>query len=65
MTHSRKTMGMMALAAALLCSACTENTSTATFITPASQQVAAIKWDEAVAATTTVKVSNAGLVAMR
>ncbi len=64
MTHS-KWIGMMALTAALLCSACAEKTSTATLITPTSQQMATIKWDEVVAASTTVKVSNASLVAMR
>ncbi len=64
MTHS-KTVGMMALAALLLCSACTEKASTATFVTPASQEIAAIKWDEAVAASTTAKVNNTALIFMR
>lgn len=58
-------MTVVALAALLLCSACGQTTKTATFVTPASQQIAMVKWDEAVAATTTAKVSNSSLISMR
>lgn len=58
----QKTMTVIVLAALVLCSACTEQTKTATFITPASQS---LKWDEAVAATSTVKVGNSNLISMR
>ncbi len=56
---------VLLLGVLLLCSACTQNTKTATFITPTSQQVTAVKWDEMVAASTTAKVSNGSLISMR
>ena len=53
------------LGALLLTSACTDKSKTMTLVTPASQQVAAIKWDEAVAANTTAHVNNTSLIFMR
>ena len=61
MTNSMK---MIALAALVLCSACTDKTATTTRITPTAQ-VVSIKWDEAVAAETTAKVGNTSLIFMR
>jgi hypothetical protein len=56
---------LTALAALLICSACADNAKTVTLITPASQQVASVRWDETVAANTTAKVSNTSLIFMR
>ena len=64
MGHAR-TVKLVALVALMMCSACTDRpTNTATLLTPTSQQ-ASIKWDEAIAATTTVHVNNASLISMR
>ena len=54
-----------ALSALVLLCACTDKSQTMTRITPTSQQVVSIKWDEAVAAETTVKVNNTNLIFMR
>lgn len=64
MMHS-KTVGMMALAALLLCSACAEKPTSMNLADTGTQQVASIKWDEAVAATTVAKVNNTNLIMMR
>jgi hypothetical protein len=56
---------LLALTALMLLSACGQNTKTATLVTPLSQQAATLKWDEAVAASTTVKVNNSNLISMR
>ena len=61
----KKHIGWTAVAALLACSACApQSTATTTLVTPASQHVQ-IKWDEAVAAPTTVPVNNTMLLFMR
>lgn len=56
---------LLALSAMLLCSACGQGPRTATLVTPAAQHLPNLKWDEAVAATTTARVSNSSLISMR
>ena len=56
---------LVALAALIMCSACTDKPmKTATLLTPTAQQ-ATLKWDETVAASTTVRVNNTSLIFMR
>lgn len=65
MSYTKRSALLLA-AIAVLCSACTtKTTTTATYITPTSQEVAAIKWDEAVAASTSARVNNTSLIFMR
>ena len=64
----RKMTTLMAMVALMICSACAEKPSTAattTLITPASQQISALRWDEMTAATSAAKVNNNGLIIMR
>jgi uncharacterized lipoprotein YmbA len=63
--NTNRTATWLMLAALLGVSACADKPSTMTLITPASQQMSAIKWEEAIAANGTAHVNNTSLIFMR
>ena len=65
-TTPQNAINWISIVAMLACSACGSTQSrTATFVMPASQQYATVKWDEAIAATSTAQVNNNNLISMR
>lgn len=56
---------MLAFAALLACSACANQPSTTTLVTPTNQQFTAVQWDDAIAARSVARVSNGGLISLR
>ena len=56
---------MLALAALLLCAACSNQTTTAQLDSSEKFEMSSIRWDEAIAAKQVARVSNGNLIMMR
>ena len=56
---------MLAFAALLACSACANQPTTTTLVTPTNQQFSTVQWDDAIAARSVARVSNGGLISLR
>lgn len=61
----RRPAALIVLTALMALTACGQATKPASLAFAQPQQMASLKWDEAVAATTTVTVNNSNLISMR